>query len=165
MKIQSTIIPILLLVIAVLLGALVYQNAMKKPDTLVEYKETPIAQKKLVVKPKGGSITGSLCFPSEGIPPLDIYLQNVATTKLTHMTTPANQMTYEFENVSPGDYIAFAYPQGQDHIGGGFTKAVPCGLSVDCEDHSPIVLEVTEDSTLSGADICDWYGADIPQKP
>jgi hypothetical protein len=168
MKINSTVVPILLLVIAGLLAGLMYQNSTKEtPSVVTPEKEVVMEQKVSPPEPKVslGTITGKLCFPSEGIPPLDIYLQNTATQVISHMTTPANQGSYTFDDLAAGDYIVFSYPQGQTHIGGGFTEAVPCGLSVSCTDHSPIELTIGTETMVSGADICDWYGADIPPKP
>ena len=168
MKTNSTVLPILLFIIAALLATLVYQNSTKKtPNVITPEEEVAVEQKISPPVPKVslGTITGNLCVPSEGIPPLDIYLQATNTQNITHITTPANQNSYTFDNIAAGNYIVFSYPQGQTHIGGGFTEAVPCGLTVACTDHSPIELTIGAGTLVSGADICDWYGADIPPKP
>jgi Tol biopolymer transport system component len=42
-------------------------------------------------------------------------------------------------------------------MGGGYTQAVPCGLTAECTDHSLIPVAITPGQITSGADLCDWY--------
>lgn len=112
-------------------------------------------------------ISGKMCFPSEGIPAMDVYLVNTQNDSFDMVKNPVNTATYKFEDVVPGKYIAFAYPQGVDTLAGAYTPAVPCGLSVECTDHKPTVIEVSAGQTVTNADICDWYTSegDIPARP
>lgn len=113
-----------------------------------------------------GSVRGELCYPSEYIPPLDLYLVNTENNELIKQETETNQMEFEIENIPTGTYIAFAYVAGlEDDYGGGYTNAVPCGLSVECEDHEMLEFKVEENDVTVGIDICDWYGDKIPQRP
>ena len=112
-----------------------------------------------------GNVEGKLCYPSEFIPAMDIYVQNTLTQNFDHIATQENQSTYALEGLQPGNYIAYAYRQDSAELGGGYTYAVPCGLTVSCTNHELIKFEVTADETTSEVDICDWYGAEIPEKP
>ena len=38
-----------------------------------------------------------------------------------------------------------------------YSKFVKCGMSVDCQDHTPIVVRVKSGETVSGIDPMDWY--------
>lgn len=118
------------------------------------------------VQKKVGKVTGKLCYPSEGIPPLTVYLKNNSTGDWQSLDTAQNQATYTFDDVPAGSYIAFAYPKSYS-VSGSFSPAVPCGLTVSCTDHKPTVFNVEGGKTTSGIDICDWYGnpGDVPPKP
>lgn len=111
-----------------------------------------------------GNIEGKLCYPSEYIPAMDIYIQNVNLKSYDHVQTAENQGTYKMEGLQAGTYVAYAYPVNGEDYGGGYTNAVPCGLLASCTDHKLIEVEVKVNQTTDGVDICDWYGAEIPPK-
>lgn len=111
-----------------------------------------------------GTVTGKICYPSEGIPPLALYLKEVETGVVLTQNTPANTGTYIFANVLEGSYVAFAYALQYD-AGGAYTNAVPCGLTVSCTDHSLIEIKVNAGKTVNNVDLCDWYGDQVPSKP
>ncbi|MEK7595639.1 MAG: hypothetical protein AAB443_03595 [Patescibacteria group bacterium] len=112
----------------------------------------------------GGTIKGKLCYPSEGVPPLDIYVKNMEDGAVLTLSTKANQGTYLVEKVPVGLYVIFAYPKNSN-FGGLYSPAVACGLSVDCTDHSPSIVKVEEGKTVENIDICDWYGNKVPSRP
>jgi CSLREA domain-containing protein len=114
------------------------------------------------VSPSLGSVMGAICYPSEGIPPMDLYFLNVGTQVVSpfpHMDGSANYNV----DLDPGTYVAYAYPQGYS-IGGSYSEAVLCGLSINCTDHTLIEFDVIAGQTTNDIDICDWYGdpADVP---
>lgn len=111
-----------------------------------------------------GSVTGELCYPSHSIPPLNLYFDNVETEEVYKQETELNQDTYEMDLV-PGTYVAYAYVKGLDEGSGGYTEMVPCGLTVDCEDHTLIEFKVVDEGLTSDIGICDWYGAEVPEEP
>jgi hypothetical protein len=117
-----------------------------------------------VIEEPTGSISGEICYPSEGIPPLTVYFKDIVTLNVVDLETELNQSEYEVDDIPTGSYIAYAYVDGIDGDGGGYTQAVECGLTTDCEDHTLIEFEVLEDELTSGVDICDWYGAEIPEE-
>jgi hypothetical protein len=124
--------------------------------------ETPLYQ------PSGGSISGKVCYPAGGIPPLTIYLKNTQTGDLLLLDNAQNSDHYEFLDVPAGHYIVFAYPVDTAYaVVGGYTQAVPCGLQASCEDHTPIELIVEAGVVYADADVCDWYAPEgtFPPRP
>lgn len=109
-----------------------------------------------------GTVEGSICYPAEGIPPMTLFLQPSAGGDAVALPIGQNQSTYSAE-VAAGNYTAFAWLPDFS-FGGSYSQAVACGLVVGCNDHSLIKFSVTGGSTISGVDVCDWYGdfGDVP---
>lgn len=107
----------------------------------------------------------TLCYPSEMIPPMTLYLENVNTQEVTVVPTVQNQPPMELP-LPPGTYVAYAWLP-DFAFGGSYSQAVPCGLSVECNDHSLIQFEIMTDQTTSRIEVCDWYGdpGDVPYPP
>jgi len=111
-----------------------------------------------------GTIQGKLCYPSEFIPAMTVYFQNQGKGDLTQVPIAEGQSAYSVE-LPPGDYIAFAYTHGSA-LGGMYSEAVACGLSADCNDHSPRPFEVVAEQITHGIDLCDWSAQDqVPLSP
>lgn len=113
---------------------------------------------------KPGTVKGELCYPSEYIPALNITLKNTATGKIYNLTTNLNDKNFEIKDLPEGKYIAYAYSTEMPDYGGGYTQAVPCGLTVACTNHELIEFEVKSGETTENIKICDWYGAVLPEK-
>ncbi|MFA6532569.1 MAG: hypothetical protein WCT22_01050 [Patescibacteria group bacterium] len=114
-----------------------------------------------------GKITGSLGYPSEGIPELTVYaFDTLDQKKYFTVDTQVNQNSFTITNVDPGSYFVVAYPKKYD-ASGSYTKAVPCGLSVECTDHTMIDVIVNPGETASGVEVRDWYAPldAFPKKP
>ena len=107
-----------------------------------------------------GSVTGGLSYPSEGIPPIEVVAYRVGgqPNEYYYVLTQQNQATYLFDFLPPGTYYVVAYPmlEGND-LAGGYSQAVPCGLSVNCTDHSLIPVVVQASQITSGINPADWY--------
>lgn len=103
-----------------------------------------------------GSIRGNLSYPSEFIPPLRVVAIHLATQEAYFVDTAENQTTYQIDNLPPGEYYVIAYTQDK-LLAGGYTQMVPCGLSVECTDHSLIPVTVQAGQITSGIDPADWY--------
>ncbi|KKQ24212.1 MAG: hypothetical protein US40_C0002G0043 [Candidatus Roizmanbacteria bacterium GW2011_GWC2_37_13] len=116
-----------------------------------------------------GTIEGELGYPSEGIPALEVYAFNsIDQSKYFLIKTGQNQGTFTIKDVDPGTYYVVAYPVGSNSsLAGGYSKMVPCGLSVECTDHSLIPVNVTAGQTTSGVEVRDWYAPEgtFPKKP
>ena len=117
--------------------------------------------------PGTGVVMGKICFPSEFIPSMIVYFQETTTDEFTQMQVAENQDNYTFE-LESGEYVAFAPLQdvGETPFGGMYSAAVPCGLSVECTDHSLVEFNVLPGETTEGIDICDWYAPEqVPPAP
>ncbi len=112
-----------------------------------------------------GTLSGRMCYPSESIPAMTLYLENTAAGTATEVAIAPNQGTFSIE-LPPGTYIAYAWRPGFE-IGGAYTPAVPCGLTTACTDHSLLPVTVAAGETVTNVDLCDWYGGPgaIPLPP
>jgi hypothetical protein len=112
-----------------------------------------------------GTVTGSVCFPSESIPEMNIYFQELTRGDLAYQSQPKDQDSFSI-TLAPGAYIAFAYPIDSPDLGGVYSQAVLCGLGAECNDHAPVIFEVKPGEETSGVEICDWYAQeDMPPNP
>lgn len=59
--------------------------------------------------PQTGSISGSLSYPSEGIPPLVVVAFRVDSDVYYWMQTAQNQSAYQMDGLPPGSYHVAAY--------------------------------------------------------
>lgn len=115
--------------------------------------------------PSTGRVEGQVCYPSSGIPPMNVYLQLAGTDNVTIVPIAQNQSSYSVD-LPNGPYQAYAWLPDFS-IGGSYSQAVACGLSVDCTDHSLVTFDVTAGSTTGGVNVCDWYGdpGSVPYPP
>ncbi len=118
--------------------------------------EIPLATE--VGEPTGteGAITGSLSYPSEGIPPLKVVAFDAGSgDPVATVETESGQSTYSL-SVPMGAYYIVAYTlDGQ--LAGGYTLAVLCGLGVECTDHMLIPVGVAPGIAPEDIDPADWY--------
>jgi len=112
-----------------------------------------------------GSITGKLSYPGESLPPLRIVAFRVekgVKTKSYQYVEVFNQDTYLINDLKPGNYWVIAYPISQAEqitpgLEGGYTRAVPCGLSSTCTDHTLVEVQVKPGEVTDKIDPGDWY--------
>jgi hypothetical protein len=111
-----------------------------------------------------GSISGSLSYPSEFLPGLLVVAFRSGTAEFYSISTLDNQGTYQMDDLPPGTYHVVAYYQ---NLSAGYSQAVPCGLSVNCSDHSLIDVVVTAGNLTMGVNPTDWYApsGSFPAKP
>ena len=114
---------------------------------------------------KTGTVEGRICFPSNYIPEMILYLENVNTQETTIVPILETQADFSAP-VPPGTYLAYAWLPDLSR-GGTYSQAVPCGLTVECKDHSLIEFEVSTGEITPDINVCDWYGSpkDIPLPP
>jgi hypothetical protein len=112
-----------------------------------------------------GTVGGSVCYPSSGIPPLNLYLHQVGATDPILFSNAENQTSFSVE-VPAGSYVAYAWLPDFT-AGGSYSNAVACGLSANCTDHSLVQFDVTAGQLTGGVAVCDWYGnpGDVPLPP
>jgi len=111
-----------------------------------------------------GSITGSLSYPSEYIPPLRVFAFQVDSENYFYVDTAENQSTYQISNLPTGYYQIVAYIQN-GNLAGGYTQAVPCGLGVECSNHELLDVPVNIGQVVTGIDPADWYAAESAFPP
>jgi len=115
-----------------------------------------------------GTVRGTVCYPSEYIPAMNVYLKNKKTSKIYSLDIEENQKPFKFKKIPAGNYIAFAHTIQEvstdlnyktSIASGGYTHAVPCGLTVECKDHSLLIFKVEKGKATKNIQICDWFGA------
>jgi hypothetical protein len=112
-----------------------------------------------------GSIAGKLSYPADSLPPLRIVAFRVekgVKTKSYMYVEVFNQDTYLINNLKPGTYWVVAFPITQARqitpgLEGGYTKAVACGLSVNCTDHNLVEVQVKPGEVTNNIDPGDWF--------
>lgn len=113
-----------------------------------------------------GSISGSLSYPSEFIPAMQVVAFGLLSNDWYVVDTVEGSGTYQLDNLPAGLYQVVSYLVGGDY-GGGYTAAVSCGLSVDCNDHALIAVEVTPGQVTTEINPGDWYAPEgtFPPNP
>lgn len=136
------------------------QQLTEAAPLLTQVAETPVPQATT------GSISGDLSYPSEFIPPLRVVAFQVGSSQYYYVDTLENQGAYQIDNLPAGAYHVVAYTMGGE-LAGGYTQAVPCGLNVNCADHSLIDVNVAAGQVTAGINPGDWYAPDgtFPPKP
>lgn len=117
---------------------------------------------------QAGAIHGGVSFPADVLGEQAVYAITVDGRFYYRTETVRFQPTYTIEGVAPGDYLVFAqsrvtrdpYPgMPQAQFDASYTKAIACGLSVACTDHTSIPIHVAAGTTTFGVDPVDWYGS------
>lgn len=152
-------------------AALKQEVNTQQKDTLSTVTVAPTAEEKSIVTDDvqtsdKGQIEGTLGYPSSGIPPLAVYAKNTTTDEVFMISTKQNQTEFVFPELPPGMYHVFAYTT-DGGLSGGYTKAVECGLSVQCTDHTLVEVEVKAGSVTQEVEVKDWYAPEgtFPPKP
>jgi hypothetical protein len=104
--------------------------------------------------PAPGIASGRVCYPSEHIPAMVAFFKDISTENLDELQIMSNQTSYQVE-LLPGQYVAYAWAASYQ-VAGMYSKAVPCGLTASCNDHSPQVFTVQPGQATTGIDLCDW---------
>lgn len=114
--------------------------------------------------PTYGVVQGQVCYPSEPpLPAMTLYFENTESDDvLTFHREEGEGQSYRLE-LPPGTYVAYAW-RADGALGGSYSQAVPCGLTTDCTDHSLLPFDISAGGTVTGIEICDWYGdpGDVP---
>jgi hypothetical protein len=119
---------------------------------------------------QAGAISGQLGYPSEFLPGQAVYALSVDGRSYYKVESVSYQGRYTMQGVPTGDYFVYAvarWGNSQQRFGAGYTKAIACGLSVDCTDHSPVTVHVKAGQMTAGVDPSDWYAGpnDFPLIP
>lgn len=111
------------------------------------------------------NVAGDICYPRDTIPQMTLYFENTETESLVELPIPEGQDNYSVK-LPPGTYIAYAWLTDFS-LGGLYSRAVPCGLKEECDDHTLLPFTASETQILDGVDLCDWYAGpfNVPYPP
>lgn len=104
-----------------------------------------------------GGIAGQLSYPSSFIPSMTVVAFDINSANYRYIITNENSSTYQIDDLAPGSYFVVAYPNNDSSYPGGYSAAVPCGLSASCTDHSLIPVEVKSGEVTQGINPGDFY--------
>lgn len=163
-KMWVSVVVIVLVVVGVYF--LLDNRGDQKPDITDQDQRENQKDKDEDVLVTKGTIEGGLGFPSEGIP-TDLVVcaeneQGEEVTCVEQIKDPKylNGTGYKMELV-PAQYKVYArFPEGSGGFDGYkayYNEFVVCGLSVECESHEPIVINLEAGQTVSEINPIDWY--------
>jgi len=115
------------------------------------------------------SISGKLSDPAKTLPAMRVVAFNLKNGAY-YTAEIRSSGRYQIDHLPAGGYHVVAYPitkTGSSDLIGGYSQAVLCGLSVNCTDHSLILIRVVDGAQVSGIDPIDFNapaGA-FPQDP
>lgn len=110
---------------------------------------------------RSAAIAGPVWYPGCA-PPRDLVVcaasaPDEAPIACARPERDGGRIEYHLE-VPPGTYVVFAERRrSQDDFRAFYSRAVPCGLRVECTDHRPIVLELEPGEVASGVAPADWF--------
>lgn len=161
------------------MGAYVWQNEQDKaalqaqlaatpaptpvvvPATISEPPPTPATDSAIPLLATSGSISGSVSFPSEGIPKMEVCAEDtttketICTSEIQEDSSYSSGMGYKLE-VPAGTYYVYA-KLPNDSYKAYYNEFVTCGLQASCPSHKLIPVEVGQDQQVSQIDPQDWY--------
>lgn len=110
----------------------------------------------------GGSIEGSIGYPSEEIPAMHIYAIPLdGSGSARKIETRRSQTSFTIPGLPAGRYHVVAYPvgEGEGGMAGGWTNFVTCGMTAQCLQHDLLPVTVTTGKATTGIRIEDWYAS------
>ncbi len=123
------------------------------------------AQSSLVpaaVPSETGRVEGALRFPA-CFPPEDL---EVCAERLDGRIVRCQPAALRYSLSLPeGEYRIFSRARSQSERRAYYSKAVACGLRVQCRDHTPLVVSVRSGRPLRSIDPADWFGAPRQSAP
>lgn len=110
-----------------------------------------------------GTITGSLTYPSEGIPPdMEIHAYNTVTEHDYFVRDHLSGEEYAYGvgfrmDVPAGTYYVYGVLPSNPDQKAYYNEFVRCGMSVDCTDMTKVVVTVEAGKETKGVVVGDWY--------
>ena len=109
-----------------------------------------------------GTITGVVSYPGESVPPQRVIAFDVRDVTIYYSVEITDGGSYSLE-VPTGSYVVLSYlidpvsAGATPGVWAAYSKAVPCGLSVDCTDHGLQPVSVAGGEVLTEINPGDWY--------
>jgi hypothetical protein len=151
-----TFTPNVATIVAQTLAAMTVPSTTSLPSLTEAATATPIPTFTITPTVEPGSISGRLSYPSDFIPPLRVVAFEVNSYNYQFVDTMQNQNVFHILGLRPGVYHVVAYTM-DGNLAGGYTQAVPCGLSVGCTDHSLMEVAVEAGKDTPYINPGDWY--------
>jgi len=113
--------------------------------------------------PAHARIAGPVRFPGCE-PPADLMVcaEPLVETGNLYCTKPSaseGELRYVLD-VPPGEYLVFAHSAAlEPGFRAYYSRAVTCGLRVECRDHRPLVVALEPGQVASGVAPADWFRA------
>lgn len=114
-----------------------------------------------------GSLEGSLSYPSEGIPAgIQVCAEEAGGQQIYCTQSQYENQKYDYGRgyrlfVPAGRYRVYATvaqnPRDPNATKAYYSRAVECGLTVQCTDGTPIEVEVRDGQNVENIDPQDWY--------
>ena len=122
-------------------------------------------------------IQGSVGYPGDVQEALTVYalstdgksyscVEMAGFGRLRNAADAATAKTFRLGGLTPGDYYVLTavrdlldplVKSASRHFDAAYTKAVQCGLSAACSDHSLVAVHLDSGTTLTGIVPGDWY--------
>jgi hypothetical protein len=157
------IIIILILFIIIFLGSMLLKKTTVLPSTNADKAYEDYTN-------YYGTIEGSFSYPSDFIPKMMVCAKNEKTDEefCSYEMKEDEKYMYGFGyslEVPFGTYNIYAQLVDPESIVSGFDKNyrayysefVVCGMSIECESHKPIEIEIVGGEVMSNIDPQDWY--------
>ncbi|MBN2015341.1 hypothetical protein JW766_00730 [Candidatus Dojkabacteria bacterium] len=155
-------------------GVAMYWMIVRVEDgEIVEHYDTSTtattvpAQPPTDTKPKLGTIKGSVGYPSDFLPSMEVCAEDVNTGDYLDCAVIIGNGHEDFAGldytlkVPPGSYYVFAIiteegdPNKMDVA--YYTEFVKCGMYATCTSHQNVIVIVAENQVLTGINPVDWY--------
>ncbi len=104
----------------------------------------------------GGRVAGALLYPAEEIPDdLMVCAGDLSTgDEICNFIRVENNYLMD---LPPGDFVLWAQTEEMPGILAYYTRAVECGLTPDCTDHSPLAVSIEDGTVIDNVDLGDWF--------
>ncbi len=106
----------------------------------------------LTGSPLTGTVVGEMYYPSEYIPAMNLFFQEIGTQRVITIPIAKGQHFYT-ATLPEGEYHAYAWLL--DFGGSGAYTA--CTTTNACDDHALATITVTAHTVVTGVDVVDWY--------
>lgn len=116
-----------------------------------------------IPEPPPATLSGELSYPSDYMPQDMKVCAESLSSGASHCGAQFHESgrrrLYRL-SVPAGRYRVYALTAETPNYRAYYTDAVPCGLSVECTSHKPIIVGVEAGETKEGIDPADWYAGD-----
>jgi hypothetical protein len=133
----------------------------KKPAATPQAPTATATQSAPTATSTTGSISGNLNYPGPSIPAMYVAAYRYGSEAYKFIITTPGQGKYKIDGLDAGTYWVIAYTVGGGGFPagfpGGYTRAVLCGLTVNCTDHALIGVILKAGQSVTDINPFDWY--------